>query len=217
MPQSEDTGMALSESVREAAKKDLGDFIGIHDYFQARNKAQDPSVLGGIVLQGHLTNHTPEIFAVPNMEIGAIEADVFLSNTERERFFQEVETQAKAAGQDSLIDTLHSIQSNGTLLSFGTWGRIAEEGEDPEEGAAGTPVWVAGALGYREPKDRLIGPENQNMDPAEFGMEFQDRGGSFLTIQPPKGIHKQFIVAGQFALQQAMDQSDDSSQTPTDL
>jgi len=45
------------------------------------------------------------------------------------------------------------------------------------------PEWVGGVVIYKQPSDRMIGPELQDLSAHEFGKQFTD-GGEVLVFQP---------------------------------
>jgi hypothetical protein len=176
----------LSEVVRDAAENaELRLSYGVHSYY---NQTDDhiATQVGAGVLYGHLTTGTPSDF-VNDEEVLGVEASVFLSSSEIEEVISLLASSAEKAGQSSVAEDLRGL-TDPTVLAFGAIVPAPEE-EDNDR------AWALGGLIYEEPADRLVGPQHRTMTPNRFGREFLERGGTFLTVEPPEAYAPQFQVA----------------------
>ena len=193
------SNLTFSESVRQAAEELDLEVMGVHNHFDAHHdfdhpeesEVVEPVVLGAVILQSQLINKTPKASVLPTLNTACIRASEFLSDTETTALFDKLQEQARAAGQDEAADDLERARK-GEVIAFG---RTAENAED---GASGASPWLVGGVVYDEPSERMIGPEHKDTDPIVFAKTFMERGGLYMTFQPPTPLDQQFTVATRY-------------------
>lgn len=206
--------LVFSESVRKvAAENDLGTVLGYHTFYsqeQGDNPMAFPSgQISALLTQLHLTTGTRERFVHPATGIACAEASVFLSKTEVDEFYDYLIREIKKEQMNSLARQIEEMRSGAEMIAFGFPAELtgSADSKSAGDGAAGASAWVVGALVYKEPKDRLVGPEHQDMTPYEFIQEFDERGGEAWIMEPHEALAAQFTVATRFIRQKAVEEA----------
>lgn len=159
----------FSERIRDAREQgDPPTSAGLVSYWHRQVDHHEPTRIGAVILQAHLTIGTPETFFSPELDASVVDVDAFLSDNEQDDLLGQAGDQANS---DTLAELRHP---DATVLAIGQ----PPQSDDTELD------WVIGLLGYREPSDRLIGPQHQQKSVSDFGQEFINRGGSFLVFDP---------------------------------
>lgn len=174
----------FSERIRNAREQgDPPNSVGMVSYWTGRVDYHEATRIGAVLLQGHLTIGTPDTFYSPEIEASVVDVERFLSDKEKDQLL--------SADHDE--DQMERLRhSDATVLAVG----------QPPQDEDGPIDWVVGILAYREPNERLIGPEHQSMSVSDFGSKFIERGGSFLVFDPDSAhvrLANQCALATKFA------------------
>lgn len=181
--------MTMSEKLRDLEKQVPDEAVraiyNVHEHPGERNQVLRNAAA---ILHTHLTTGSPEAFFAGRVGAFVLEADVYLSDKEQERYWQGLK---RPFPEDhDVVDDLNQISDKDhTILTFGA--KPNETGPSSD----GPRPWVVGTVMYVEPSDRMIGPEHSDMEPVTFAREFMDRGGMFMVLDVPKRFRKRVAAA----------------------
>jgi hypothetical protein len=178
------------ESRRLRQEVPEGAIEGILTYTQRASwfEATAPQQIGVSGVHHYLSHGKPSGFSLEGLFVFAeLEGRVFSKN--------EIEKMTR-----SLLDqTSEEMPVVEELLSTGGFEKNAlgfvfrPQAPNEEVSEDNIPEWVGGVTLYKQPSDRMIGPELQDLSAHEFGRQFTG-GGEVLVFEPSDDRLRQLLA-----------------------
>ena len=189
---------------QEQEQEELLPVVGIYDWLHEHGSGNvDAYYLALRLLQGSLANFRSDYIAISGGFKGEENDRTFIGlHAERVVSSNRIQTAWKEVISNGESFTL-SLEKGPTRNEYKKVVKEVQQVSQHKRGPKNTfffgfrdgDEYVVGLASYKEPKDKLRGPELKPLGLETFERVFLSEGGKLVTCDPPKRLHP-FIAAG---------------------
>lgn len=173
-----------SEEIDEDAVEGILSFASRCSWFEKTA----PHRIGISGVHHYLSHSKPSDFHLEDIFVFAELENHIFSKHEIRDMVKRVSTEA-----DQEMPVVEELLDTGVFVKNALGFVFQPQVPNGEEFQGKLSDWVGGAVVYKQPSDRMIGPDLQDLSPYEFGKQFTDEG-EVLVFQPSNRRLRQLLA-----------------------